>query len=357
MERKINVLVVDDSAYNRKALTEMLGTSPRVAVVGTATDGGEALKKVAELKPDIITLDLEMPRMDGFTFLRLMMSNFPTPTIVISSRDEDISVFRALELGAVDFISKPTHQISTELMRIREELLEKVAMAGCVNMGVIKTAKEEEAGAVSAARGVAKAGGKSNFSLVVIGASTGGPPALQTLFSMLPAELPAAVAVSQHMPPGFTKSFSERLNKFSALHVSEATDDTLLRPGAALITPGGFHMGFRTSPGGIRCSLTPGNNDKYIPSVDKMFVSASEHFGAKTLAVVMTGMGYDGKAGIEPIKTGGGTTIAQSENSSVIFGMPREAIETGMIDSVLSLENIAAEIINVCNTRLESQQG
>ncbi len=348
MKKVIKVLVVDDSAYNRKTITAMLESSSAVKVVGTAIDGEDAVKKVITLKPDIITLDLEMPKMDGFTFLRVMMSRFPTPTIVLSSRNEDKNVFKALELGAVDFIAKPTHHISTEIMKIKEELLYKVGMAGQVSIERIKVGKSQDIEKAPPKK-VSTGAPQGKGMMVAIGASTGGPPAIQTILSMLPADIQAAVVISQHMPPGFTRTFAERLNKLSPLSVKEAEDGEAVLPGNVLLSPGGYHMTFVEKSGSVRTRLLKGEaGDKYVPSVNRMFVSASEMFGEKTIGVVMTGMGDDGKDGTISIKTRGGKTVAQSEDTSVIFGMPREAISTGMVDRILPLEGIADWIVSMC---------
>lgn len=342
MDKTIKVLIVDDSAYNRKAITAMLESSG-IKVAGTAVDGEDAIKKVITLKPDIITLDLEMPKMDGFTFLRVMMSKFPIPTIVISSRSEDKNVFKALELGAVDFIAKPTHHVSAELMNIREELLYKIGMAGQVRMERVKVVQPHFA--ERPLKRITVDMPPVEFSMVVIGASTGGPPAIQTVLSMLPADVPAAVAISQHMPAGFTRTFAERLDRLSPIHVKEADDGEAVRPGCVLLSPGGYHLTFARRGATVNaCLLKGAGGDRYTPSVDRMFISASEAFGEKLVGVVMTGMGNDGKEGIVSIKTRGGKTIAQSEDTSVIFGMPREAISTGMVDRILPLQRIAEGI-------------
>lgn len=351
MDKTIKVLIVDDSAYNRKAITAMLESSG-IKVAGTAVDGEDAIKKVITLKPDIITLDLEMPKMDGFTFLRVMMNKFPIPTIVISSRSEDQNVFKALELGAVDFIAKPTHHVSAELLKIREELLYKVGMAGHVSMERIKVVQPQFA--ERPLRRITVDMPPVDFPMVVIGASTGGPPALQTVLSMLPPDVPAAVAISQHMPAGFTRTFAERLDRLSPIHVKEADDGEVVRPGCVLLSPGGYHLTFARRGATVNaCLLKGAGGDRYTPSVDKMFISASEAFGEKLVAVVMTGMGNDGKEGIVSIKTRGGKTIAQSEDTSVIFGMPREAISTGMVDRILPLEKIAEGITAIVEKEKE----
>lgn len=339
----IKVLIVDDSAYNRRTISGMLRTCPYLSVVGTAMNGEDALKKVMDLRPDIITLDLEMPKMDGFTFLRIMMKNFPTPTIVISSRSEDKSVFKALEFGAVDFIAKPTDHISTEILKIKDELIAKVVMVSEMNLERLKDAMVSEAVPIGV---VPKPGlvGDEDFYVIALGASTGGPVAIRTVLSKIPPEVPAAIVISQHMPPGFTMSFAERLNKVSALRVREAMDGLLIRASNVLLSPGGFHMSFDEQAGRVRTKIVQGGYDKYVPSIDRMFISVAEVFGPRAIGVVMTGMGSDGKEGIRRIKEAGGSTIAQNEESSLIYGMPREAISTGKVDRVVPLGDIAGVV-------------
>ncbi|MCK5236459.1 MAG: chemotaxis response regulator protein-glutamate methylesterase [Deltaproteobacteria bacterium] len=353
MEREVKVLIVDDSAFNRKALREMIDELTGVTVVGTAPDGQEALKMLPTLAPDVITLDLEMPRMDGFTFLRLMMSNFPTPTIVISSRFEDPYVFKALELGAVDFIGKPTHRVSTKLLNIKEELHKKILMARASNLKVVRKEeirphKDKEArDAASAVRLSKEPAGATP--VVVIGASTGGPPALQELVGGLRHDLNAPVAIAQHMPPGFTKTFAERLNRFSPLNVMEAEDNTKVSPGTIVIAPGGTHLELAREGDDVIAKVRSGLDEKYTPSVDLLFTSAALNFGDNVVAAIMTGMGSDGKIGIEKIKDAGGLTIAQSEDTSVIPGMPREAILTGKVDAIAPLKSLSSQITAFCD--------
>jgi two-component system chemotaxis response regulator CheB len=293
--------------------------------------------------------------MDGFTFLRIMMGNFPTPTIVISSRSEDRFVFKALELGAVDFIAKPTQLVSMNLFDIEHELLDKVRMACAVNMDVVRSSRPPESDTGGAVyKKLVRLAPREDFPVVVIGASTGGPAAVQTVLSAMPADLPAALAVSQHMPPGFTRSFADRLNRFTQLKVKEAQRGDTLRPGNVLISPGGFHLTFFKRGDTLRSELTPGSSkDKYIPSIDGMLTSAAEHCAARAIGVVMTGMGDDGTKGVKRIKGCGGRTIAQSEETSVIFGMPRQAIATGMVDMVLPLDEIAGGIVTFCTSQYE----
>lgn len=351
--KKIRVVVVDDSAYNRRTITKMLEGVANLEVVGYAADGEEGIRKIIDLKPDLVTLDLEMPKMDGFTLLRIIMNSFPTPVIVISSRSEDERVFKALELGAVDFIAKPTSKISDELLKIRDDLQEKVRSVFNLNMAVIK--KRESICAPEAPAKRKKVltppvpSAASKVEVVAIGASTGGPPALQNIFSAFTHKLPFAIVVSQHMPAGFTKAFAERLNRASGFEIKEARDGDLVMPGRALIAPGGRNLIFERMNGDVVCRVVePAPQDRYIPSVDTMFTSLAGIYGPKTLAVVLTGMGNDGSRGVKAIKGGGGEVLAEAEESAVVFGMPREAIATGLVDKVAPLERMAKEIVLRC---------
>ncbi len=346
--KKIKVLVVDDSLQNRKALSGMLGESPGIEVVGAAADGEEAIEKVVRLKPDLITLDLEMPRMDGFTFLRWLMRVAPTPTLVISSRDDDRSVLTALEFGAIDFLPKP---VSPEGMEeLGRDLIEKVKFFAGIEISKVSRSmdllRRVGPGGVPEER---QTPARRHVDIVVIGASTGGPPAVQTILASLPREFPAAIAVSQHMPPIFTRFFAERLNKVCKVSVREAVDGEPLLPGAVLVTPGGHHMSFRRTDGGVAVSLNKAREeDRYIPSVDIMMRSAAQNYGRRTMGVILTGMGNDGREGMSLIKGLGGITIAESQETAVIYGMPKEAVEAGAVDISMPLDRIAAEIIKLC---------
>ena len=345
---KIKVLVVDDSLPNRKALSGMLGQSPGIEVVGAAADGEEAIEKVVRLKPDIITLDLEMPRMDGFTFLRWLMRVAPTPTLVISSRDDDRSVLTALEFGAVDFLAKP---VSPEGMDdLKRDLIEKVKFFAGIEISRVSRSvdllRRAGPGSIPEKR---QASARRHVDIVAIGASTGGPPAVQAILASLPGEFPAAIAVSQHMPPVFTSFFAERLNKVCKISVREAVDGEPLLPGVVLITPGGHHMSFRRTDGGVAVSLKKAREvDRYVPSVDIMMRSAAQNYGRRTMGVILTGMGNDGREGMSLIKGLGGITIAESPETAVIYGMPKEAVEAGAVDISMPLDRIAAEIIRLC---------
>lgn len=348
----IRVLVVDDSEYNREAMTRMLGSSPRISVVGTAADGEEAIERVVKLKPDFITLDLEMPRMDGFTFLRWLMRSMPIPVVVVSSKADDKSVIRALEFGAVDFLPKPIGPESA-MEDLKTELVRKVIAFAGTEMSKVRSsvALIEEASRNGPARAERKAQPRTepNYDLVAIGASTGGPPAIQAIITKLPKDFPLAVVVSQHMPAKFTKFFAERLDKLSSLKVKEAEEGDHVVPGRVLVAPGGFHMTFGRTRGGMKVELKgPEARDKYVPSVDIMMRSAAMNYGGRVLGVLLTGMGNDGKEGMGMIKGMGGRTLAESQETAVIFGMPKEAVMAGVVDKVLPLGTMAKEILSSC---------
>jgi two-component system chemotaxis response regulator CheB len=353
---KIRVLVIDDSAFNRRTISKILEGMPEVEVIGYAVDGEEGMRRILALKPDLVTLDIEMPRMDGFTLLRIIMSNCPTPVIVVSSRGGDDSVFKALELGAVDFILKPTAGAFDELIKIREDLHEKVRGVFNLNMTsvrkrgeLLRQRKENDPGRNIKALFASRKRGVEAISVVAIGASTGGPPALQSIFSALPVDIPFSIVVSQHMPSGFTRTFAERLDRTSMFQVAEACDGDPVRPGCALIAPGGKNMVFREVDGTVSVHLVdPESGENYLPSVDKMFQSGAEIFGPRFLGVVLTGMGTDGSLGVRAIKKAGGLVLSESEESAVIFGMPRAAIATGMVDAIVPLEKMANEILERC---------
>jgi len=348
--RKIRVVVIDDSAFNRRAIIRMLEAMPEVEVVGYATDGEEGIRKVIDLKPDLVTLDLEMPKMDGFTLLRIIMGYCPTPVIVISAKSEGEKVFRALELGAVDFVAKPTQGISEELLTISGDIQQKVRGVFSLNMAEIV---RREKGASLAPRPVevtkpvaAPARVLScRLDVVAIGSSTGGPPALQRILSSFREALPLAVVISQHMPAGFTRTFAERLNRLSVFEVKEASDGDSVRPGRVLIAPGGHNMVFeRRNDSIVARILKPAAEDRYTPSVDAMLASCADVFGPRTLGVVLTGMGNDGSRGVRAVKGVGGQVLAEAENSAVVFGMPKEAIATGAVDKIVPLDRMAREI-------------
>jgi two-component system chemotaxis response regulator CheB len=353
--RKVRILVVDDSAFNRRTIIKMLESLPDVEVVGYACDGEEGLRKVIDLRPDLITLDLEMPRMDGFTLLRIVMQQQPTPIIVISSRSDDDEVFKALDLGAVEFVPKPSSRVSPVLMDIREELLAKVREVTAANLNNViarsgtKTPLIDKIARRPVTHDVDSSKEYQDYSMVVIGSSTGGPPALQNIFAAIQYEIPVAFAVAQHMPPDFTRAFAERLNRFSALNIREAANGDLVVPGEVLIAPGGKNLEFYRKGERVIAKVSdPKGHQRYLPSADVLFSSAAAIFRRRLLGVVLTGMGNDGAKGVQAIKNNGGTAFAEAEESCIVFGMPKEAIATGLIDQVIPLPMVCKKILQHC---------
>lgn len=337
---RIRVLVCDDSAFSRRTIIRMLESSPLIEVVDYARDGEEALRKALETPLDLVTLDLEMPRMDGFTFLRILMAKKPTPVLVISGRAGDQDVFKALDLGAVDFVAKPTPRAAPELATIEQELIRKVHAIRDLRMDKVR---ERLASAPAVARRVRPRHPLPR--VVAIGSSTGGPAALMQLLGAFAEPPPFAFVISQHMPAGFTRGFAERLDRLTALRTREAEAGEELEPGVVLVAPGGSHLEFESQRGRVVTRLAPRSpGDKYAPSVDRMLVSAAKHLGSELLAVVLTGMGDDGRKGVRTVKECGGNVIVESEETAVIYGMPQQAVLAGAVDAVLPLPEIAAAI-------------
>jgi two-component system, chemotaxis family, protein-glutamate methylesterase/glutaminase len=342
----IRALVIDDSAYNRVTLSRMLESHPDIKVVATAVNGEDGIKQVMKHRPDVITLDLEMPIMDGFAFLRWLMANLATAVIAVSSRSSDRSVFKALELGAVDFIAKPGGRVSPRLEEIQKDLVTKVLQTVELRMDNLRRRVQEEdqppAPPIPAA---ACAGG---VELVVIGCSTGGPPALQHVFSSL-ALLPVPIVVAQHMPPTFTRLFAERVNRLTKYHVAEAHDGVVITGGNVYIAPGGQQTEVRRGDDGLYLHVFAASlSDLYAPSVDRLLSTASDCCAERLAAVIMTGMGDDGAESIKKVRERGGRTIAESAQSAIIFGMPNEAIKTGAVEQVLALSDIPVAIQKLC---------
>lgn len=355
----IRVLVVDDSAYNRRAITKMLESSERIKVIDTAKDGEEGVKKALELKPDLISLDLQMPKMDGFTFLRILMKKSPIPTIVVSAKSESQNVFRAMELGAVDFLAKPGWTISPELYNIRDDLISKVLSIREVQMRNVRKSVDSFEGdrmrtvrpeSIPDAGKKPKQAARKKAKIVAIGSSTGGPTAIQKLLSFLPSSFPAGIVISQHMPPGFTRAFASRLNDHSALEVKEAGVDDEVKKGVALISPGGYHMLFSKLGNRIKVRLQKKvMGEKYVPSIDKMFTSIADVCEeGEVLGIILTGMGDDGKEGVKHCKARGSEILVESKDSAIIYGMPKEAVNTGAVDKEVPLEKIGSEILGRC---------
>lgn len=352
----LRVLVVDDSAYNRRTIAELLETLPDVEVVGKAADGDEALRMAAQLTPDLVTLDLEMPRMDGFTFLRLLMARQPIPVIVVSGYSAKENVFRALELGALDFVAKPTRTVSADLAQIRAELADKVSMVKHLSPAAIDPRQRGSTlggrTATQAFRTMSADGTATPSKpreeprrVVVVGASTGGPTALLELFARFPMEASAALVVAQHMPEKFTQTFAQRLDRLGKLRVREAEAVETLSAGQGRICPGGRCLELARVDGSLATRvLAPSAEDRYVPSVDLLFESAAGILGDRVVAVVLTGMGDDGARGIRAVKEAGGTVLAESPETAVIYGMPGAAVRTGLVDRSMPLRQLAEEL-------------
>lgn len=348
---KLRVLVIDDSAFFRQSISEMLSGSGRFEVVGRAADGVEAMALMRSTMPDLVTLDLEMPRMNGFSFLRWVMSAQPVPVLVISSHDSYASMFHALELGAADFMPKPTSRASLEILSIKRELCEKLELISSVGLKAIVQRSYLLSQPAAPRSGSRRAPGAtaetSAVRLVVIGASTGGPPAIQAISRELPPTFPAPVIVVQHMPPVFTTHFAKRLNCQCPLKVKEAEEGERIEPGNVLVVPGDKHLGLRRAGPHLQVRLvSKRETDRYVPSIDQTMSDAAELLGPGVLGVLLTGMGGDGKEGMLAIKRRGGRTIAESEETAAIFGMPKEAVQAGAVDELLPLSSIGSAVIN-----------
>jgi two-component system, chemotaxis family, protein-glutamate methylesterase/glutaminase len=345
MSERIRVLVVDDSALMRKLIPAILARDPSIEVVGTAMDGAFALKKIEELRPDVVTLDLEMPRMDGMETLRLIMQRGPIPVILFSTHSKEgaYSTFKALALGAIDFVAKPKDAAAGHLDVIADQLIEKVKVAK--RAGRSKPAAPIFTDATPQKKG-ARAALPPNR-IIAIGISTGGPNALQFMLSQIPGDFPASLAIVQHMPEGFTEMFSRRLDECCAIDVQEAKSGDLLVAGRALICPGNRHMMVRRMPRGDMAVLSDGPAvNGHRPSADVLFHSVAQEFGLTAVGVIMTGMGDDGAEGLGAIKAAGGMTIAQSEDSCIVSGMPHAAIQKGHVNKVVPLDGLGAYLIS-----------
>lgn len=344
--KPFRVLVVDDSAYSRRTISKMLECMEQIEVVGYAADGEEGIHQVISLKPDLVTVDLEMPRMDGFTLLRILTTRFNIPVIVISALSEADKVFRALEMGALDFVAKPQRGNTPELRSIEQDLAQKVRNVLASRKKTAGEDSDEIAAAAVLPRSVRKRG-RNTVELVAIAASTGGPPALQSILSGYDQSYPFGIVVAQHMPAGFTKAFAERLDRLSPFEVREAADGDLVRPGLALIAPGGKNMVLETAGAEVVVRIIqPTAEDRYLPSADRLFASCAPIYGKRMMAVVLTGMGNDGKEGIIKVKEQGGVVLAESESSAVVYGMPREAAATGCVDRIVPLPGISQSILD-----------
>ncbi len=345
----LRVLVVDDSAYNRRNIADILSASGEIEVCGKAGDGDEALRLVSQIKPDVITLDLEMPRMDGFTFLRILMARQPTPVIVVSSYSNKENVFKALELGAIDFVAKPDRQFVPD-EAIRSEILSKVLLVRSLRPLSTSMARAPAPAPRPAEPAPSRAATVPRY-LVAIASSTGGPSALIELFSRLPERFPGAILIAQHMPDKFTKTFAERLDKKGAIRVVEAQDGDVVTARRAYVCPGKQCMeltGLGPSFGDLRLRVTPPlPTDRYCPSGDRLLKSVGNLAGSRGIGVILTGMGDDGVAGAKAIRAGGGVVLAESEATAVVYGMPAAAVRAGIVSEELPLPALVEYLANL----------
>lgn len=348
MDRVLRVVVVDDSAYVRKVVREILSRSPFVEVVGTARDGREALDLVEQLDPDVVTCDLIMPELDGVGFVREQMQRRPVPIIIMSvARETAEAALDALDAGALDFVQKPTALASEKIFEVSAELIEKVKAAGKIALNRISSAPLPPRKVIS--EPAAKVPGNHSVDMVVIGISTGGPQALKRLIPQLPNDFPVPVAMVMHMPVGYTEMYAAKLNELSHLEVREAAEGDEVKPGRVFLAPAGRHLTLKRDAGGrIVTHLDARPFDMlHKPAVDVLFKSAAEVYGNRVLGVVMTGMGSDGKQGAAWIKSQGGLVFTEDESSCVVYGMPCTVVEAGLSDKSIALEYMAHAIREV----------
>ena len=346
---KTKVLVVDDSALMRQMISDILRKAPDIEVVGVASDPYVARDKILRFKPDVLTLDVEMPRMDGLTFLEKLMSGHPMPVVMLSSLTEKgcETTLRALELGAVDFVTKPKLDLSASLGDQAEEIIGKIRAAAGAN---VRRIESKSAKTTSRPKQQTEALITSTHKIIAIGASTGGTEALASVLSNLPSNSPGIVAVI-HMPPDFTKAYAKRLDGICQIRVAEASEGDRILPGHALIAPGNFHMTVYRSGANYAVKIREGERVKrHRPSVDVLFHSCARYLGTNAVGVMLTGMGNDGAEGMLAMKQAGAMTIAQNEATCVVFGMPREAIALGGVDEILPLHDIPAGAIRLTNS-------
>lgn len=347
MDGKIRVLVVDDSAFARKAITRSLGECPDIDIVGDASDGEDAIAKVKSLRPDVVTLDVTMPKMDGLEALDHIMAECPTPVIMLSALtgEDTHTTIEALEKGAVDFYLKASVLSPTGNAEETNGLVEKIRIAQSIRETSLRAASKIMLIQRSRAPAKPKRTAVKN-KVLVIGASTGGPKALAQLFPQIPADIPAAILVVQHMPAGFTTTLAERLNRNSQIDVKEAEAGDLVTYGKALLAPGGFHMVVNDKG---RIVL---NEDPTVcgvrPAVNVTMESVAKVYGKSSLGVVMTGMGSDGTDGAKAIKMIGGRIAVEDESSCAVYGMPKSVVEAGLADSVVPLSRLAEKIVEMC---------
>lgn len=341
MVRRVRVLVVDDSAFARKVIREVLTADPRIEVIAIARDGVDALEKITELTPDVVTLDLVMPQLDGIAVLEAIRCLAQPPRVVVVTMSDADSVLgvAALQAGAFDVVHKPTAHATDRLYDLGKELLETVLRAAEAKGAAPRTSPVPEVGGVVAALAATRT------AMLLIGASTGGPRAITQLLRALPADFPVPIAIVVHMPPGYTEAFASRLDRECALHVVQGEEGLLLRPGLVVIAHAGLHLKLKAAPKGWSATLDSEPTGLHRPSVDALFTSAAEQVGRKALGVVLTGMGSDGLEGARAIRAAGGQVVVEHESTCVVYGMPRSIAEQGLADAQVPLPEIATAII------------
>ena len=362
----IKVVVVDDSAFMRKAISTMLAKDPEIDVVATARDGEEGLELIRKHNPDVVTLDIEMPRMDGLTCLRHIMMEMPRPVLMVSSLTSEgaEATLKALDLGAVDFIPKQLSKVSLDIVKIEESLISKVKIVASRRMmhsrpragGIIARTPAPAPVSASAAAAARTArpsgpatlpGGSAKRDVVVIGVSTGGPPAVQKVLSALPANFPASIVIAQHMPAAFTGPFAKRLDGLCQISVKEAEAGDRLKPGCAFIAPGGKHLMLKQMISRVDLEITTEPASAlYKPSANVLIGSAADAVGRRALGVILTGMGNDGMEGIRALKAKGGRALAQSDATCVVYGMPKAIVDAGLSDEIVDIDDMAQAIMN-----------
>ena len=351
---KIRVLVVDDSALMRQFISDILRTDPRIEVAGTARDGRDALAQIKAVKPDIVTMDVEMPNMDGLKALEEIMKTNPMPVIMLSTMTQDgaDTTLKALALGCVDFIGKPSGSISLNIKDIGREIIDKVIAASTAKVrtkaGVFGTPARTAAPAQEFRRMTPPMMGTGRYDIVAIASSTGGPMALSDLLPKLPKKFPVPIVITQHMPKEFTGSFAKRLNEASQIEVVEGFEGLTLKPGRAVIAPGGSHLIVRRRQGTAVCGLSDAPPVLSVkPAANIMFLSVADEYGGNVLCIILTGMGRDGTDGAIALKRRGAYVIAESQKTCVVYGMPKAAADAGIVDEILPLNEIPDAMVRI----------
>jgi two-component system, chemotaxis family, protein-glutamate methylesterase/glutaminase len=364
-ENVIKVIIIDDSAFMRKSLTLMLESDKEIRVIGTARDGNDGIDKIRKLKPDIVTLDIEMPGMDGLTALKIIMEQMPVPVLMVSSLTTEgaYSTMQAFELGAVDFISKDLASLSTNIRNIKDELIDKIKQIVQSRLvqtrfrmrRLVQSSSVRKSQSKSEIRIISFESVAADLQAVVVGISTGGPEVLHNLIPRIPKQFPLGIAIVQHMPPHFTKSLADRLNTLSKVYVKEAEHGEIFEPGKVLIAPGGKQMTFCNDGPYVRTEISDEPlTALYRPSADIMMKSAAATFRGPLLGLIMTGMGKDGVEGLKSIKSKGGYVIAQDEESCIVYGMPQAALEEGVVDSMVPPEKISLTLDQLTKFRVQA---